>query len=48
MKNALSIFKTLSGLMGHQNKNYKFAVLDTLAVVVKQIVIGINEDIESQ
>lgn len=47
MKNALSLFKTLAGLMGETNKEYKFAVLDTLAVVVKQISIGISQDLEN-
>lgn len=46
MKNAGHIFKTLTGLMGHQNKEYKFAVLDTLAIIAKQIVIGISANLE--
>lgn len=46
MKHAGYLFKTLTGLMGHQNKEYKFTVLDTLAVIVKQIVAGISGNIE--
>lgn len=48
MKNAIPLFKTLTGLMGHQNKEYKFTVLDTLAVLAKQIVIGISADVTDQ
>ena len=47
MKNAAHLFKTLAGLMGETNKDYKFTVLDTLATIVKQIVIGINSDLEN-
>ncbi len=46
MKNAAAIFKTLTGLMGHQNKQYKFAVLDTLSTIVKQVVVGISSNLE--
>lgn len=48
MKNAVSLFKQLIGLIGHQNKNYKFTILDTLCSVIKQIVIGINANIEDE
>ena len=33
--------------MGETNKEYKFAVYDTLPVMVKQMAIGINADIEN-
>ena len=33
--------------MTETNKEYKFAVLDTMATVVKQIVIGINNDLQN-
>lgn len=46
MKHAVFLFKTLTGLMGHQNKEYKFSVLDTLAVIVRQIVAGISANME--
>lgn len=48
MKNATSLFKQLTGLMGHQNKNFKFAILDALCAVIKQIVIGISGNLEDQ
>lgn len=46
-KNAQTIFDNCYGLMAARNKQLRFIALDTMTIVVQQIVTGINLDREN-